>query len=997
MSRMCLTTLLSLTFISLASSGMAADRSADELKKLSIDRGIVCLLGLPSGGAAEVTELAQGTQLTIYFQSSDADQVAAVRQAADAAGLLGSRVFADVGPFNRIPLSDNLADSILVAPAAAAQASDAELLRALRPQATALVGVRHLVKPVPAGIDEWTHPYHDADNNPQSNDQLVRGEFHTQFIAEPKFSPMPEQTVVAGGRIFKALGHIAHKANQNAMLNKLLCINAYNGTILWQRPSPKGFMIHRNTMVATDDALYMGDHESCKIIDAKTGEIRDQLTVSKEISDGPVWKWMSIQDGVLYALVGNLEISVETIRSDRPGLGHWPWGMWEGHDYKDPAKSFGFGRTLVAIDLKTKRQLWHYRDEQFLDSRAVCMKNGRIYFYCPDRFLACVDAKDGRLLWKNSDKELLAAIGPNAKAQHYITGYATTCYMKCTDDYVFFAGPQRERMVAASTRDGRLAWTHPVGNLQLVLRKDAIYAAGQQGTTGVRLDYASGNVLDKFPARRACTRATGCIDSIFFRADEGTVRVMTETNAAHHISPMRPPCQDGVIISNGHLYWGPWMCGCALSLYGHIGLAPVGGAPAGSNTDADTETRLVAADNLTKLVSLGSGQHDWVAYRGDNSRSDSTNLDLPAQVQLAWKSDICAEDLPTAPIVAGGLVFIADRRGVVRALDSNRGELVWKKYTAGAIYFPPAVAGDRLFVGSADGRVYALEARTGRQLWSFRVAPADRRITVFSKLISAWPVAGGVIVENDTVYAAAGITHYDGTYVVALDAATGQLKAENDSSGKLAPEVNDGVSLQGELTLADGELRFLGGGVYETARFDLKTLRCLNTPKNQVTAQYRTAFYPYYPEYGKYVSLEHTCADGNMLCHDASYEGSLFSNLALQTPAPSGQPGFVKDAARDYLRRRGQNIPKPNSVWRDQGNRRFTSFIVSANQLLATGHTEKTPDAPFLVAINVKDGSDAWSHPLPSQAVKGGTAIDGTGRVFVALENGQLHCFAPAR
>ena len=85
--------------------------------------------------------------------------------------------------------------------------------------------------------------------------------------------------MIAGGRIYKAMGHIAHKANQNEMLNTLLCINAYNGTILWRRPLSPGFMLHRNTMIATDDALYMGDHESCKIIDGETGELRDEIKV----------------------------------------------------------------------------------------------------------------------------------------------------------------------------------------------------------------------------------------------------------------------------------------------------------------------------------------------------------------------------------------------------------------------------------------------------------------------------------------------------------------------------------------------------------------------------------------------------------------------------------------------------------------------------------------------------------------------------------------------
>ena len=62
-----------------------------------------------------------------------------------------------------------------------------------------------------------------------------------------------------------------------------------------------------------------------------------------------------------------------------------------------------------------------------------------------------------------------------------------------------------------------------VGNLQLVLRDDGIWAAGpQMSESGMKLDYQSGEVLDTFPARRACTRATGCADSIFFRANGGT-------------------------------------------------------------------------------------------------------------------------------------------------------------------------------------------------------------------------------------------------------------------------------------------------------------------------------------------------------------------------------------------------------------------------------------------------------------------------------------------
>ena len=125
-----------------------------------------------------------------------------------------------------------------------------------------------------------------------------------------------------------------------------------------------------------------------------------------------------------------------------------------------------------------------------------------------------------------------------------------------------------------------------------------------------------------------------------------------------------------------------------------------------------------------------------------------------------------------------------------------------------------------------------------------------------------------------------------GLAAMPLLGATTVKKAEAQTA--LASEINGGICLQGELQIVDNELRFLGGGVYETARYNLNTLNCLNAPQKTVTSQYRTAFYPYYPTYGKFVSLEHRCGDGNVLCHDAGYDGGMFGNLSLQSPAAPG-------------------------------------------------------------------------------------------------------------
>jgi hypothetical protein len=171
----------------------------------------------------------------------------------------------------------------------------------------------------------------------------------------------------------------------------------------------------------------------------------------------------------------------------------------------------------------------------------------------------------------------------------------------------------------------------------------------------------------------------------------------------------------------------------------------------------------------------------------------------------------------------------------------------------------------------------------------------------------------------------------------------------------------------------------------------LETLKCLNEPVARVDSQYRTAFYPYYPEYGKYVSLDHQCADGCQLSHDASYEGSQFVNLARMPALPPGATLPPKEAAR-WIRRGGK---MPDPVWQDKVDRRFTAFVVNDETILAGGHPDLQEDSPFLVAINATDGNDQWIAPLPSLPVKGGVSIGHDGRIFVTMENGQMLCFKP--
>ncbi|MHC4406005.1 MAG: outer membrane protein assembly factor BamB family protein, partial [Planctomycetota bacterium] len=547
------------------------------LNKLGIEKGICAVLGLPNVDRPQlVAGLAAGSDLVVYFQSPEEEETRAVRAAAEAAGLLGKRVFVDRGPWGSIHLADNLAGAVLVSDRAEGSVGR-EVLRVLHPAGKAVFSnSKEVVKPFPKGIDPWSYPYHGADNNPQSRDRIARAPYLTQFLAEPKFCPSPAVTVAAGGRMFRACGHLAHRANQNAMVNTLLAMNAFNGTVLWKRPLSEGFMILRNTVVATPQTLYLADDKSCKLLDAATGRVTDEIIPPEADRDGTVWKWMAVEGDVVYGLIGGEEFKAPVLYSESFGVGGWPRANWPGFDYADPKTAWAQGRALIAVDTKSKKLLWRHREDTLVDGRAVCMAAGRIFLLSPEKSLGCVDAETGDVLWRNTEPELLEAIGPVFSEQPRWTGLSPFPYVRCNDKFVFFSGPRIPRIVAVSTETGKLLWKKDVplndaGSVHLLLRDDGLYAVGQGGgDTSFRMDYRTGETREHFIGRRACTMATGTADSIFYRATGGTVRIDLASNTAEHIAPMRPPCYEGVIASEGFLYWGAWKCRCQISLYGHV-------------------------------------------------------------------------------------------------------------------------------------------------------------------------------------------------------------------------------------------------------------------------------------------------------------------------------------------------------------------------------------------------------------------------------------------
>ncbi|UCD49943.1 MAG: PQQ-binding-like beta-propeller repeat protein, partial [Phycisphaerales bacterium] len=786
------------------------------------------------------------------------------------------------------------------------------------------------------------------------------------------------------------------------------------GTMLWQRPLREGVMIHRNTMIATPELLYVGDDQSCKVIDAATGHLKDEIVPPVEQAGGTFWKWMALEDGVLYAMMGQGEQQDPTKKWRRDTHG-WPWDpVSEGFNQSE--HPWGFGRNVLAIDPQAKKVLWAHREDEAIDGRAVCMKGGRLYIFRFGSYLACLDARTGAQLWRKTPQnapDLFQSLGEYLeRRQDWRTNWRTACYLKCSEKALYFAGPPVGKLLALSAEDGSILWENAYSNFQLVLREDGLYAISGQidKHPSKRFDPLTGEVLGEIVMhRRACTRPNGSADAIFFRAEGGSVRLDMASQRAGWISPMRPNCHDGVTIANGLLYWWPSVCDCQLTLYGITSLAPAGDF---DFTPVATETRRLERGDSETGTGTAVSKADWPTFRADNTCSATTPVSVSPRVVRQWQFDAGitsprTAEVITAPVTADGVTFVAGCDGVVRAVDVATGQLRWKAYTSGAIRMAPTVWQGRVYVGSGDGWVYALDASTGGLLWRFRAAPAERRIPVYGALMSTWPAASGVLVDDGVAYVAAGIANYDGTYLYALDAKTGAIKWQNNSSGHLDKAARTGVSVQGHLLLHDGTLYLPGGTSVSPARYNARTGKCLNDSAQLAECVSRN------PR-GWELSLltDHVVACGRPFYahpeHDV-YDATVFDRAFL---AASGgrQVVWASTQAEQHIlcfrrldraalaRKLGELgggfhvnwarlAPKDKPEWTFKCRKALATAVCVNCVLVATESK--------LVALDLSDGRTVWTQQLPAAPVPWGLAVDRAGRVIVTLKDGHVLCFGP--
>ena len=194
---------------------------------------------------------------------------------------------------------------------------------------------------------------------------------------------------------------------------------------------------------------------------------------------------------------------------------------------------------------------------------------------------------------------------------------------------------------------------------------------------------------------------------------------------------------------------------------------------------------LHALKPVTDAMLTKPAPEDWLMRRGDYRAWGYSGLDqITAQnvsrLKLAWAWNMEPGYQEEAPLAHDGVVFLANPKNVVQALDGRTGDLLWEyrrelpkieggyhndllDRARGTI----ALYADKVLLASADAHVVALDARTGKVIWD--TAIADYR--------QGYTFTGGPIAANGKVVAGiSGCTNpgtSSGCFIVALDANAG--------------------------------------------------------------------------------------------------------------------------------------------------------------------------------------------------------------------------------
>jgi outer membrane protein assembly factor BamB len=902
-----------------------------------------------------------------------------------------------------------------------------------------------------SGADQWPQKFHDASNARISHDQTFQPPFLPAWYALPMHLGYWGDTMVsANGRAYLVWANRAFNTSVS-----LIARDIHSGVKLWERPfswdeprdkNRSGYFSGRSCLFAEGDVLYLVDEADVRLLDGETGDEIGRIEGPQ--GDGQI-KWMGAEDGRIALLAGDADqYRISSLQQ---------------------ACINPVGRKLAVYDLHTRQRLWTATEQSDVDQREVAILGGRLYYHAIGQSVVCRELSTGELLWENRDTKLLELLGDRVDETGALLISARG--MAVQPSALYFAAAWMKHRVAIDPDSGKLLWWQPVGRTGRALRDllcdDTLYADG-------KIDLTTGKVIEAFrvPADGCgpSFAAPGCIVTSFGGVSTFDGDILRKAD-------LKPACDLGLIISDGVAMSPPGVCRCGLPVQGYRAFTHVGQASslpdtlasrAGSSRHGvDYFDGPAASDPLGKPAE----PKDWPTFRGDNQRSGSTPsrvTDQPPQLRWRWNPPVphavgvpntgygakyleTPEHLPTQVVTADDMGFVGDADGVIRAIRLADGSERWRYFVGSKFFAPPTYHRGRIVAGAADGWVYCLDAVDGRLAWRRRVAPFDRRIMWYGHLASTWPLSGGVIVQDDVVYAVAGFQAGYGVHAAALRLADGAPVWQREDAGGTNPV--ESIGSMGGLTIADGRLWFCSGAIVPGS-LDLKTGEPLVVPEVRFAGSPRrgsaiaavddkwllfggrrlfaTIDRWITGERGMGFTLARTQIDfveRNQVVLGADVIGeSILAPVfdaellvaASEFPDRNGQPvlqafdrkGIIYRAAEsknferkflskraayrfDSLIREREGTLPSGGRWQDVELAAFDAAL-AANLVLVVhprGGQKAELESWQLSALRRDTGQAVWTIDLPSRPAWNSLSISGDGSVLLSLSDGSILCF----
>ncbi len=407
------------------------------------------------------------------------------------------------------------------------------------------------------GAGEWSHLYGKPNNSAFGGETLGGaanvGELEVQWVGKPGARYQPDRN----GRKPAPLSTAGRLFLQG--LQRLIALDAYNGTVLWSLEIPPlgRFNMPRDcsNWCADRDHLFVAIQNRCWQINAATGEIRrfhEVLKDSRYAWDAD-WGYVARVDNLL---IGSSVKKGSSFTSFWGGAGQGWYDSVSGEVTHQVCSD-----QIFAIDLPGKQPAWNYQSGVILNP-TITIGDGHIFFVeCrqpdiqqeavrrigrselwQDQFLVALDAATGKKVW---EKPLTSAPG------------TVVFYLAQSDNQLVLVSStdKHYHTYVYQTKDGtpiwkkRFAWqsdNHGGHMSRPAIVDNTLYVRPRVFELGTGLELSR-----KLPAGGCGTYAC-TTDALFFRSSQVTVWDRERGNTTQW-KRLRPDCWLSTIPAGGML------------------------------------------------------------------------------------------------------------------------------------------------------------------------------------------------------------------------------------------------------------------------------------------------------------------------------------------------------------------------------------------------------------------------------------------------------------